>query len=742
MALNLDVPDPYLVEPGDDARAYAVLSRFLNKVEREPRDWIGYDVETSAKKLPFKVGSEKILDWMSDRVTFWSLSARFDGKPERYCLEQGHLQMFIPLLENRYARFATWNGKYDAHTSYNSDVFVWNSQYCDIQVCAQMVNENLQMGGMGLKNAAKRGYTSELNRVLSQGGFQVADWPKWLAKGTFQELPEHTRKALELGWFDDSVFHHKNIPMSPFKSIFGDKDIYGNKAVEYETSLYNLPIERVSNYASLDSYATLMLAEHLQIVLAAHDSSQYSGYLNLWDYYWDFERLVTQVLWRMERRGIPVDNESLQSKLEPLEHEMAEVQGRIVHAAQRPLNIDSPQQLQEFLFGNGRYDLGLKPKKRTATGAPGTDEEVLAAIAADGVEVARDILRFRKLRKIKSTYVDGLIKLSGYFEDGRIHPEVKQFGARTGRTSTKGPNSQNLPTPDNDDPTSGGFGIRQTFIAPKGYVLLVADYGQLEMRIMAHFSQDRAMLDAIRAGMDMHCVTVERMWGVPYDEVKAAKKFKDKFGELVIQGYTFQDALKVLGVTAEFADKQFDIAKKRSQAKTVGFGIFYGAGPSNIALQLDCTKDEAQELLDAYFKAYPGVKSFIRRTHLKCQNTEYVTTLIGRRRNLPEINAVAWVTKGHAEREAVNSIIQGTAADIVKAAMIRCEFDPDLQEAGVQLINQIHDELVFLCPEEVADWALTVIKDYMEHPFAANDDPLDVATPVDARKVANWAQAK
>jgi DNA polymerase I-like protein with 3'-5' exonuclease and polymerase domains len=501
--LNLDVPDPTWI--GDDQAASELLRLALRKVEEDPHDFIGYDLETHAMKIPLGRGPKKDpLDWMNDTVTFWGLSFKTDGKYERYCLDQQHFQYFIPLLENPKANLVTWNGKYDAHVSENSGVNVWESNYMDFQVCAQMLNENVQLGGMDLKKAAFRGFDSEWRKART-GNKKTDDIVPWSA-----------------------------IPMTKFKDIFGDKDIHGDKAVEFVTSLYNLPRDLVVNYTSLDPYATVLLAEHMREVMLAHDLSEHSGYENMWEYFTEFEVFMTEILWRMERRGLEIDVEALKAKIEPMEQELEEIQAEINSFAGRPVNLHpSSKDLQELLFGHGPGCLGLTPKKMTKGGAtepkPSTNKEVLTEYAAEGVEIAQYIQRFRKVDKIKGTYVVALISLVEHYGDGRIHPTFKQYGARTGRFSTKDPNSQNFPRPDTDE-----FGIRQAFIAREGYILIVADYGQLEMRIMAHFSQDPTMLDAIRRGLDLHSVSVEKMYGIPYEDVVGAKKRSDivKWDEL------------------------------------------------------------------------------------------------------------------------------------------------------------------------------------------------------------------
>lgn len=273
------------------------------------------------------------------------------------------------------------------------------------------------------------------------------------------------------------------------------------------------------------------------------------------------------------------------------------------------------------------------------------------------------------------------------------------------------------PRPDNDE-----FKLRSLFAAGKGKKLIVGDYEQLEMRIFAHFSQDSGMLGAIRKGMDLHCFTVSLMNDVPYEEAVDAVKQKDK------------DKSKL-------TDRQKWLIKQRQAAKAIGFGLIYGAGPPKIAAQLDITKEEAEEKIKAYFDSFPGALVFIEETHRDCYNKGYVETLVGRRRRLKDIRQKNYQLRGAAERESVNSIIQGTAADMAKTAMLCIDADRDLNMLGAILLNQIHDELVIEVPEENADEALPIIKHYMEFPFDGKQ-ALCVATPADLKIVDNWAQAK
>lgn len=703
---NMDVPLPTMI--GDDAAASELLRLALRKVEEDPRDFIGFDTETNALKIPLKgtksnpgkASSTDPLDWMRDTVTFWSLSFSLSGKYERYCLRQQDLHRFVPLLENPKANLVTWNGKYDAHVCHNSGVYVWASNYMDGLAMGHLVDENLQ-GQMGLKERSPDPDPFGLNKVVEN------EW-----------VPIH---------------------MTKYKDLFPDVDAEGNKIQEYEYSLFKLYDQfpqKVSDYASLDAYATLMLVEHLRDGMKHVEVNPEGGTPNMWEYYLDMEKDCTEVLWRMERRGLGIDSEYLESLIEPMSKRLLAIEKDIYRTAGWPVNINSTQQLRELFFGPPPKGLGLKPKRMTKGGktlpAPSTDKDVLDELAAEGTLVAKKIKEFRSVQKTKSTYVDSLLRLSAWHDDGRVHPGFNQFGARTGRFSSVNPNSMNMPRPDTDE-----FQIRKAFVAPavdpqiwtppgrkvrravKKLIkkLIVGDYAQLEMRIMAHFSQDQGMIGAIRADLDLHCVTVEKMFHVPYDEVNAAKKAEKP------------------------TERQTELKLFRQRSKAIGFGLIYGAMAKNISGQLEIPVEEAQELIELYFEAYPGVKTYMDRTIRECRFDGFVKTLVGRRRNLPDINHHRFMKFSHAEREAVNATIQGSAADITKAGMLNIEFDEELQELGVELLNQIHDELVMECPEENCLIALPIIKRHMEYPFGGQE-ALCVPTPTDLKIVNSWNEAK
>lgn len=482
-------------------------------------------------------------------------------------------------------------------------------------------------------------------------------------------------------------------------------------------------------YAGLDPYASVRIRNHLKAKLQAEMIRE--GY-SLWDHYLLWEVPFTRVLWNCERRGFMIGTGHLRGQMGPMEREMAEIEAEISRMAGWAVNTNSVPQLRRLLF----EQVGHKPTKMTDGGKsgiklPSTDEEVLTALAEGGCPYSQKIMAHRKLAKIYGTYIVGMLEKVDL--ENRIHTTLNQGGTVTGRLSSRDPNLQNIPRPGTDI-----FKIREAFTASCGKRLVVLDYDQLEMKLMAHFSQDAKMIDAILSGKDLHCFTVSLMFGIAYDEVVAAKKASGK---------------KKL---EELTDRELLLVNYRQAAKAIGFGLIYGIGAKKLAVQLteetgkEVTVEQAKFYIDNYFKVFPGVKAFIRGTHAYCQQTEYVQTMMGRFRRLPGINARGGSrddddgkgTAAEAKRQSVNTIIQGTAADIAKAAMLRVENDPELKSYGAEMLLQIHDELIFEIDDsdELAKKTLGRAKQIMEDPF--NGYKLMVPLTVGGSSGYNWAEAK
>jgi DNA polymerase I len=368
--------------------------------------------------------------------------------------------------------------------------------------------------------------------------------------------------------------------------------------------------------------------------------------------YESIEMPLVAVLYRMERAGVLVDRNLLQLQSAELAGRMRELETQAHAAAGESFNVDSPKQLQEILFGK----LGLPALRKTPTGQPSTAEDVLEELAAS-YELPRLILEYRGISKLKSTYTDKLPEQIDE-ETGRIHTTYQQGVAATGRLSSADPNLQNIPIR-----TQEGRRIRQAFIAPEGHSLVAADYSQIELRIMAHLSGDASLLAAFAENRDVHQSTAAEVLGIRLSDVTA---------------------------------------DQRRSAKAVNFGLIYGMSAFGLARQLGIGRGDAQRYVDRYFERYPGVKRYMDETRAQARELGYVETVLGRRLYLPDIRSRNAALRQYAERSAINAPMQGTAADIIKAAMIALDAWIEASKTPARLIMQVHDELVL----EVADGAV------------------------------------
>jgi DNA polymerase-1 len=327
--------------------------------------------------------------------------------------------------------------------------------------------------------------------------------------------------------------------------------------------------------------------------------------------------------------------------------------------AGQPFNLGSPKQIGEIFFTK----LGLPVVKKTATGAPSTDEEVLEKLAEDYPLPAK-ILEHRGLSKLKGTYTDKLAQLA-HPRTGRVHTHYAQAVAVTGRLSSNEPNLQNIPVK-----TAEGRRVREAFVAAPGCVIASADYSQIELRIMAHISEDEALLRAFNEGLDVHRATAAEVFGVALDQVSS---------------------------------------EQRRYAKVINFGLIYGMSSFGLARNLGIETKAAAAYIDKYFQRYPGVKTYMDQTRLSAKSRGYVETVFGRRLYLPEINSPNGPRRSGAERAAINAPMQGTAADLIKLSMVKVQQVLDEQARGSKMIMQVHDELVFEVPEAEIEWVRSEI---------------------------------
>ncbi len=431
------------------------------------------------------------------------------------------------------------------------------------------------------------------------------------------------------------------------------EDVAGKGAKQL--TFNQVPVETAVPYAAEDADITLRLHNTLFTRLSKDQKLQ-----RVLD---EIEIPLIPVLSRMERTGVLIDTDLLHVQSRQLSERMLKLEQQAHDEARQTFNLGSPKQLQQILF----EELKLPVVKKTPKGQPSTAEDVLQELAND-YELPRLILEFRSLSKLKSTYTDKL-PLQVDKDTGRVHTSYHQAVAATGRLSSTSPNLQNIPIR-----TEEGRRIRQAFIAPPGHVLLAADYSQIELRIMAHLSQDEGLVEAFRRGEDVHRATAAEVFGMGLDEVGP---------------------------------------HERRAAKAINFGLIYGMSAFGLAKQLSIGRNEAQEYVDAYFEKYPGVLSFMDRIRKQAAEDGYVETLYGRRLYLPEINARNGMRRQAAERTAINAPMQGTAADIIKRAMISVHGWVERDQPPVRMIMQVHDELVFEIESSVVDEMSQTINEFM-----------------------------
>ena len=454
------------------------------------------------------------------------------------------------------------------------------------------------------------------------------------------------------------------------------EDVTGKGAKQIGFS--QVPVEQAAEYAAEDADVTLCLHRALWPKIESMPALQ--------RLYEEIEQPLVPVLARMERRGVLVDRDLLRAQSSRFATQLQDLLQQARREAGHDINVDSPKQLQQVLFEK----LGLPVLRKTPTGQPSTAEDVLEELAAS-YPLPRIVLDYRALAKLKSTYTDKLPELVNP-RTGRIHTSYHQAVAQTGRLSSTDPNLQNIPIR-----RAEGRRIRQAFIAPPGQVLMAADYSQIELRIMAHLSGDEGLLAAFAEDRDVHQATAAEVFGVPLAEVTA---------------------------------------DQRRAAKTINFGLIYGMSPFGLARQLGIERGAAASYVERYFQRYPGVRRFMDDTRKQARERGYVETVYGRRLYLPDIRSGNAQTRQYAERAAINAPMQGTAADIIKRAMIAVDAWCTREDAPARLIMQVHDELVL---EVRSDAVAAVAAAVQERMTAAAD--LRVPLRVEVGTGANWDEA-
>jgi DNA polymerase-1 len=439
-----------------------------------------------------------------------------------------------------------------------------------------------------------------------------------------------------------------------------------------------VPIEQAGEYAAEDADITLRLHQILSKQLQQHP--------RLWALYNDIEIPLIDVLVRIEENGVLIDSDMLAQQSMELANRMIGIEQQAHDLAGSAFNLGSPKQIQEVLYDR----LNLPVLKKTPKGQPSTDESVLQELAVD-YALPRLLLEFRGMSKLKSTYTDKLPQQINP-KTGRVHTSYHQAVAATGRLSSSDPNLQNIPIRSEE-----GRKIRQAFIAPPGYKIVAADYSQIELRIMAHLSGDAGLLAAFSQGVDVHSATAAEVFDVPLEQVT------------------------------------HDL---RRSAKAINFGLIYGMSAFGLAQQLGLARNQAQDYINLYFSRYPGVKQYMDTIREQAKQQGFVETIFGRRLYLPDINARNAAQRQYAERTAINAPMQGTAADIIKRAMLACDAWIRDSGADVKMIMQVHDELVFEVAENQLDDSIASLRNIMS---AAAE--LQVPLLVEAGYGDNWDEA-
>lgn len=446
-----------------------------------------------------------------------------------------------------------------------------------------------------------------------------------------------------------------------------------------QSNMQQVEIEKIAEYAGEDADITLQLKDVLVPMLRAN---------KLEKLFYEVENPLVPVLAHMEYAGVKVDVPALSDLSKILENDLKGLEEKIYEQAGTSFNIGSPKQLGEVLFDKMGLD---KKAKKTKTGQYATGEDILSKMEGEH-EIIRYILDFRELQKLKSTYIDALPSLISP-RDGRIHTSFNQAVTATGRLSSTNPNLQNIPIR-----TERGREIRKAFVPRnESYTILSADYSQIELRIMAAFSKDKTMLDAFRNGIDIHTSTASKVFKVGLQEV-----------------------------TSEM----------RRKAKTINFGIIYGISAFGLANRLQIPRKEAAEIIEAYFQEFSAIKKYMDDSIRKARECEYAETLLGRRRYLRDINSRNMTERGFAERNAINAPIQGTAADMIKLAMIRIHNWMEKEKLQSRMILQVHDELVFDAYKD----EINVLKEHVEN-IMKHALPLEVPMEIGIGTGSNWLEA-
>jgi DNA polymerase I-like protein with 3'-5' exonuclease and polymerase domains len=687
MGWNIDLPAAEWFTPDSPSHK---LEALINEVMATPD--VAIDTETTG------------LNVVKDIPLYWSLS----WGERRIAMPAVLMHKFKPAFDDPNKNWILANAKFDRHMQAQIGIDV-AGKLVDIQVMHALIYEEQPHG---LKYIAKS--------ILDWGWRDFFDTfePLKILEDIKENPDDDDDDVLRMSLEQEAAHLKKKARKKAPKYR---KEAIGEMLQRFERD----NLEALVEYASMDAYGTmkgfLKLKEQLQA--EATWSLYPDKFPNMWEVFWKTEVPFTKVLWKCERNGLLIDTDYIQKIRGPVEDGIARLEKSIAKEAGRVMNLNSRDELAAFFF----EERGHKATKLTKGGKTGVKKKALDAAVLEDLSivdpVAKMLLELRDLTKMHGTYIVGLSKHLDKWN--RIHCRLNQDVARTGRLSSSNPNLQNIPKPDTDK-----FKIRGAFCAPEGYVLIVLDYDQLEMRLLAAAAMEPDMIALFKSGKDIHMGNAEFVLGPIYQR---------KYGRALVYDDMAQAKKTKKKDPAALTDWDNKCLFARDAIKAVCYGLNYGMKSKKLAANLGVSIDEAQEVIDAYMARYPTVANFYASSIATCKQTNKAYTLIGRRRFLPEINGHNTYERWQAERQATNTVIQGTAADAARLAMISCDEAVLDYHYGADMLLQVHDELIFQCPAETAQAAHGEIKEYMEHPFPTD---LEVELTCGGGIGPNWNDAK
>lgn len=664
---------------------------------------------TAQKAVAIDTETDGLNLWKSI-AHYWSLSWEDGGVEKRVALEAATLPRFKDAFADREKTWVFANAKFDMHMLANVGT-TFAGKCVDTSVMHALLYEEMPHG---LKEMAKHllgwkwtDFTATFGKV--QSGYCVCG---------------STKAAHKEGGFCKKS---------------GCPQFHQVTTLHVLREMERTNLQLLIEYAANDAYGTWKLYKKLHEQLLAEPTfslypDRYPFINTMGDYFYKVEVPFTKVLYTCERNGMKVDRQHLVDISPKIQQQINVLRKAIVQEVGYVINPASDQQLREYFFGK----LGLKPKKFTKGGKtgvkqPSVDAKFLESIE-DDVPAAAMILELKKIEKQYGTYIEEMP--SKLDPNDRVHMRLNQDVARTGRLSSSGPNMQNITAGEKDI-----FGLRKAFIADEDCDLIVADYSQLEMRLLAAASMEERMCDIFRRKWDIHMGNAAMVFNIPYEDMQKAKK-ADKLAKSMGSEEDAVAEVFQLDSTAnvkEMVQYVHRCLKARGDVKTIGFGLNYGMKEKSLARRMGCSVEEAIDKMDQYMDAYPAVRTFFEEAVNEVRETGFAFTLLGRRRRLTDIWAPNTFDRYRAERQASNLPIQGTAADVCKMAMILVHEDNLQQKYDCRMQLQVHDELVFQCPKKATKEVIPIIRQWMEHPFPTD---LAVELEVEIGSARSWGEAK